>query len=240
MNLRRLFLRGLIVSLTATALLAIGVLLFGDLGETGGKIVATTALLSGFSLLGMPGAALLDHGRAVWLGWLTLGLAGYALAHALVLLWTEEQSGWKLLLTGVAFTAAGSQASATTGRLRESDGRWVRILYVAAIAGSVLLAALASFAAWRELEDEEGFFRVLAALAVAVVLTTILQPILRRTAREDEAERSFVLALATAGGREVERTVEAPDFASAAASAIRELERSGEEVVRVERSRRSG
>lgn len=234
MNLRRLFLRVLIVSLTATALFAIAVLLFAEFDDTTGKVIATTALISAFSLLGMPGGALLDQGRAVPLGWLTLALAAYALAHTLVLLWTDGDSGWRVLVSGVAYAGACSQAAATTSRRRDSDPQSVRIFYAAAIAGSFLVATLVALAAWQEIEAE-GFYRVLGALAVAVLLATALQPILRRAGREARSRETFKLGLVTTGGRDVERAVEAPDFASAAASAIRELEQAGEKVVRLER-----
>lgn len=45
MDLRILFFRALIVSLTATALIAIGVLLFAEFNDTTGKVIATTALV---------------------------------------------------------------------------------------------------------------------------------------------------------------------------------------------------
>jgi hypothetical protein len=234
-DLRRLLLRGLVLSLTATALIAIAVLLFAEFDERTWKIVGTTALLSGFSLLGMPGGALLDQGRAVWLGWLTLALAGYALAHALVLMWAESNGGWKVLVTAVAFAGVCSQASATTSRRRATDPPTVRVLYVVAIVGAVVTATMASLAAWLEIEDEAFYYRLLAAVAVAVLLTTILQPILRRAGREAAVGAAFELRLTTEDGTEVARSVEAPDFAAAVERAIRELERDGVRIVRVER-----
>ena len=235
MDLRSLFFRALIVSLTATALIAIGVLLFAEFNDTTGKVIATTALVSAFSLLGMPGGALLDQDRAVWLGWLTLTLAAAGLAYSLVLLWTESDAGWKLLIAGVAYTVACSHAAATTGRRRETDPPSVRILFVAAIAGTILAATLAAYAAWQEVEDNETFYRVLGALVVADLLATVLQPVLRRAGREARPSQSFRLKLATADGHDFERSVEAADFASAAALAIEELERSGQTVTRLER-----
>ncbi|HEU4942260.1 MAG TPA: hypothetical protein VFT18_03285 [Gaiellaceae bacterium] len=235
MDLRRLFFRALIVSLTATALIAIGVLLFAEFNDTTGKVIATTALISAFSLLGMPGGALLDHDRAVWLGWLTLALAAYALAHSLVLMWTESDAGLKVLLSGIAYTVACSHAAATTSRRRDTDPPSVRVLYVGAIVGTVLAATLAAYAALAEVEDNEGFYRFLGALAVADVLATVLQPVLRRAGREARPRESFALQLTTDDGREVEQSVEAPDFAAAAAEAIRVLERTGATVTRVER-----
>jgi hypothetical protein len=232
-DLRRLFLWALVVSLSATALLAIGFLLLADFDDRTWKIIATTALISGFSLLAMPGGALLDRGRAVMLGWATLALAGYSLAHALFLLWTEDETGWKVLVGGVAFTGACSQASATTSRWREDDSQAVRALYFAGIGGAFFVAALVVLAAWQEIEDD-GFYRFLGAVAVAVLLVTILQPIVRR-AGGGGPRRQFAVTVVTDDGEEVERELDERDFAAAAAAAIRAAERAGRTVVRVER-----
>ncbi len=48
---RRLFLLVLVVSLTATALLAIGILLVAEFDDTTWRILGTTALIGLFSLL---------------------------------------------------------------------------------------------------------------------------------------------------------------------------------------------
>jgi MFS family permease len=235
MDLRRLFLLGLVASLSVTALIAIAVLLFAEFDQTTWNVVGTTALLSGFSLLGMPGGALIDRNRLVWLGWLTLALAAVALAHSLVLLWSGEDWGVKFLATVVSFAVACSQASATTGQRRDTDPVSVRALYAAGIAGSFVLATLVAIAVWQEIEDNETYYRVLGALAVATLLATVLQPILRRAGRDRRPAQAFELTLATTGGEETQRRVEAPDFATAAATAIRDLEREGAQVVRVER-----
>ena len=201
-------------------------------------MIGTTALLGGFSLLGLPGAALLDQGRAIVLGWANLLLAGVGLTYSLALLWSEADTGWKLLVFIVSFGGAAAQASGTTARHRANDPPSVRLLYLGGLAGGVLLASLISLAAWQEIEDET-FYRFLGALAVAEVLAVLLQPILRRTAkRAPSASRdttAFSFTVTLDDGREAERTEEAQDFASAVASAISELERSGAQVLKIER-----
>jgi hypothetical protein len=238
-DLKRTFLRVLIASLLATAALAIGFLLLADFNERTWKVIGTTALLSAFSLLGLPGAALLDQGRAVLLGWTNLLLAAVGLTYSLALLWSESDRGWKLLFFVVAFTGAAAQASGTTARRRADDPPSFAWLYLAALAGAVLLASLISLAAWQEIEDE-GYYRFLGALAVAEVLMTILQPILRRTAARPKAApagaaTSFSFTCTLDDGREVSCSKDEPDFASAVAAAITELERSGVRVLKVER-----
>jgi hypothetical protein len=243
----------LIASLVATAALAIGFLLFADFDERTWKVIGTTALLGGFSLLGLPGAALLDQGRAIVLGWVNLALAGVGLVYSLVLLWSESGNGWKLLVVVIAACGAAAQASGTTARRRADDPPWVGYLYVAGIVGAVTLAALVSIAAWQEIEDET-FYRIVGALAVAELLMVLLQPILRRTARGGARPApakgdayAFTVSLdvrpvelpwwaSAADGKAIDCRVHARDFASAVETAIRELERSGGRVLRIERA----
>jgi hypothetical protein len=238
-DLKGIFLRALIASLLATAGLAIGFLLLADFNDRTWKVIATTALISAFSLLGLPGAVLLDQGRAVALGRANLVLAAVGLAWALALLWSEREGGWPTLIAVVAFTAATAQASGTTARRRADDPQSVDLLYLAGLLGAFLLAALISLAAWQEIEDE-GFYRFVGALAVAEVLVVILQPILRRTSRRAAATpaaspATFEFTCTLDDGQQVRRSDEASEFASAVAAAIRELEGSGARVVRLER-----
>jgi hypothetical protein len=237
LDLKRAFLQLLIASLVATAALAIGFLLLADFDDRTWKVIGTTALLSGFSLLGLPGAALLDQGRAVALGWANLVLAGIGLAWSLYLVWSEADSGWKPLVFVIAFCGAAAQASGTTARMREDDSPTVHLLYVVGIAGAVILASLVSLAAWQEIEDG-GFYRIVGALAVAELLVILLQPILRRTGGGPTATSAvpvFEFSVTLADGREVPGDRPAKDFATAVASAISEVERSGSRVIRVER-----
>jgi hypothetical protein len=120
-------------------------------------VIGTTALLSGFSLLGLPGAALLDQGRAVALGWANLLLAAVGLTYSLVLLWSE-----------VILRRTATRAAPPPETTRETT--------------------------------------------------------------------SFSFAVTLDDGREVAAQKEAQDFASAVASAIAELERSGGKVVKIERT----
>lgn len=237
-ELKRIFLQVLIASLLATAALAIGFLLLADFNERTWKVIGTTGLLSVFSLLGLPGAALLDQGRAALLGWANLVLAAAGLTYSLALLWSESDRGWQLLVAIAAFTGAAAQASGTTARRRADDPPSVNLLYVAGLAGAVLLASLISLAAWQQIEDET-YYRLVGALAVAEVLAVLLQPILRRTATRrptDRATTGFSFTCTLDDGRELSGREEAVDFAEAVATAIRKLERGGAQVVRVERS----
>jgi hypothetical protein len=227
---KRLFFVALIASLSATAGLAIIVLLFAELDETTGRILGTTALLSLFSLLGLPAGVLLDQGRFVWLAWTVIVLAGVAFALAMVLVWgpsdDDGEAVWKALAVVAAFAGASSQAAATTSRLRPAEPLAVRVLYAVALGLGVLFALLVTTAALAEVDDE-NFYRGLGALAVADLLFVVLQPIARRAA-----------GVARPGERRAHRLVftldrEPPEEAIRAASEA--LRHAGVLVERVER-----
>lgn len=231
---RRWLVAALATPLTVTALLAVGILLFGDFGATEGRILATTALLSGYALLALPAGFLLDRERvpALALAVLVLAAAGFALAVAGV--WAVEVPGWlgKSIATVTAFAVAATQTAALVARRRDADPVSVRRLLVLATALVLVVAALATAAAWLEIEDDEVFFRTIAALAVLDVLTVALQPILGLTRRPAAPYR---LRLTGSGGEEIETTIEAHDLGAATARAVRSAARSGVDVVALER-----
>jgi hypothetical protein len=191
---KRILLVAALASLSATAAIAIVVLLFGDFGETEWRILGTTLAISLYSLLSLPGAILLERRVAEPLGWATIALAGAGFVLALVAIWgaDDSETAWKLVGTTTAFAAAATQVSALTSRRRDDDTLTLRGVYLAAVSLAALLALLAGFAIWKEI-DSEGFYRMLGALAVLDVFLIILQPLLRRLRGPGAATARVVL-----------------------------------------------
>jgi hypothetical protein len=178
---KRLFVVAALASLSATAAIAIVVLLFGDFGDTEWRILGTTLGISLYSLLSLPGAILLERRVAEPLGWSTIALAAAGFVLALVAIWgaDDSETAWKLVGNTTALAAAATQMSALTSRRRDDDTSALRGVYLAAVALVGLLAVLATVAIWKEI-DSEGFYRAVGALAVLDVFLVILQPLLRR------------------------------------------------------------
>jgi hypothetical protein len=223
---RRLLLRGIVAALTATALLAVGILLFGDFGETEGKILGTTAMLAGYGLLALPAGFLVDQRRFAWLAWAVLGLAAAGFAVAATTVWTEAgETLGKATLTVTVFAVAATQAAAQlAGR------RTTRALFAASVALVLAVAVMASAAAWGEI-DSSVYYRLLGAIAVLDVLVVALQPILAVGRRQ---RRAFALRVRLADGDWVSTSVEAADFAGAAAKALHAAQSNGGRPVAVE------
>jgi MFS family permease len=231
---KRALLRAIVASLTTTALLAIGILLFGHFGQIEGRILMTTMLLAGYGLLALPAGFLFDQERLTGLAWTVLALASAGFAVSAGLVWSGDDPPEELAKTAAtiaAFAVASTQIAALAVRRRERDPESVRRLFVASTALVLGLALMATVAAWAEI-DASVFYRALAAGVVLDVLLVALQPILAVARREPTTHRLRILV---EGGGEVETTVEAPDFASAAARAIMTLERDGARVRGVSR-----
>lgn len=208
-SVRRALLAGIAASLTATALLAVGILLLGHFGETEGRILATTALLAAYGLLALPGGLLLDQARLPGLAAAVLTLAAGGFAVAVTTVWWPDHPTelGKSLGTVTALAAASAQPAALALRRRERDPVSVRRLYRVSSALVLAAATLVSVAIWAELESAL-YFRVLGSLAVLDVLAVALQPVLA-LARPESAvyrlrilvEPDGVLETATSGSR---------------------------------------
>jgi Ala-tRNA(Pro) deacylase len=181
---RRVALAAVAGALVAAGALAMAILVFGELGETQGDILATTFLLAGFSLLALPGATLADQGRLVPLAAASIALdaAGFALATAAVWLGDPSEALGKTIGTVVAAAVAASQTAALAA-WRGGRGSLGRGLFVASTAVAAGLAAWLAVVLWAEL-DADAVFRAFAAGVVLDALLVALQPVtaLRRRA----------------------------------------------------------
>lgn len=229
---KQVLLLGVAGLLTASAALAIGILLFGDFGETEGRILATTAVVAGYALLALPAAMLVDQSRLLGLAAGVMSLAAVSATLAVAALWMEEPLGahGKAIGTATSFLVALAQMSALALRRPQRDRALVRGLFAASCVLAAVAAAMIATVVWAEI-DSDRYGRVLAAVVVLDVLAVALQPTLAR-ARPRTMRIGFSLVLEPDETVDIE--VVAPDLASAAARAIRDVERNGRRVVRLE------
>lgn len=221
--IRRILLLAVAALLSASALLAVGILLVGDLGETEGRILATAALLAGYGLVALPSTVLLDDGRETRLASAGIALAAAGAALAVTSVWADGDSDplGKALGTATLVAVAFAQTAALSVRRRPTDPTTVRQLFVASILLAVTAATFATVLLWTE-PASGAYVRVLGALVVLDLLSVALQPVLARVRAVGSSQRVRVLL---AEGRSFALDVEAPDRASAAAQAIRAAER---------------
>jgi preprotein translocase subunit SecG len=226
---RKLLLRIVVAGLCVTAGIAIVVLLSGSFDDTSWRILGTTSAVSFFGLLAVPAGVLLERGRAQWLGRVSAILTGVSFALTLPLVWTDWSTSlgkaWGVLTT---LALAAAQACAVESRRRDTDSVAVaRLANGSMLTGSVL-AAMGVAAILNEI-DNGGFYRALGALGVLDVLLVVVSAVLRRGSGPIGQTHRVRL-----DGRVVE--IAARDFAGAVATAIRQAERDGATVKRIERA----
>jgi hypothetical protein len=227
---KRAVLLGVAGLLSVSALLAIGILLFGRFGETEGRILATTALLAGYGILALPAAVLLEQGRQPALPIGVAALSGAGALLAVTSVWWSSgppDTLGKAMGTVTVFAVAATQTAALSARRPRQDPKGVRRLFAVSIVLAGVIAVMFALLLWTE-TDGGASFRALAAIVVLDVLVVALQPIL---ARARPVLPVHHLRIALESGETVALDVAAPDLATAAARAIRRLEGEGRPVV---------
>ena len=216
--------------LCATAAIAIVVLLGRSFDRTTWRILGTTTAVSVAALLAVPAGVLLERGTRRLLARTSalLTFAGFALTVGAI--WHTGGGAWVWKTWAVTGTLAlaAAQACGVESRRRDSDTPATRALVTASAFTGALLAALGIAAILAEIGGS-GFYRALGALAIVDVLLLVLVAVLRRSS--GPIDRTHRLRL---NGM----LVESPgrDFAAAVAAAIREAERAGTRVDRIERA----
>ena len=227
---RRLLLRTIVTALCATAAVAIVVLLSRSFDSLTGRILLTTTAISASALLVVPAGTLLDRDRHALLARSSAVLTLTAFVLSLILIWVDDRPLWLWKAWGVVGTLslAAAQGCAVESRRRDSDTELVQRLVTGSAVSGGLLTGLGVLAILAEIDDG-GYYRVLGALAIIDVLCVVLVAVFRRsTGPIDRTHRLRIDG----------RFVESPgrDFAAAVATAIREAERDGSEVRRIERA----
>ena len=178
---KRILLLGVAGLLSATALLAIGILLAGHFGSTQGRILGSTALLAGYGLLALPAVVLLDQGRCRRLALASASLAAAGAAVALAGIWSDSETLGKTVGSVTAFALAGTQISALIARRRRADPHVVRRLFAVSSGTAVVAASLFAVLVWTQPNGSLAP-RLLGSLVVLDLLLVALQPILARAA----------------------------------------------------------
>lgn len=229
MTARRLLLRTIVTGACLTGALAIVALLGGSLGGTSGRVLITTTAISIFGVLAVPAQMLLDRGTRPALARVSAGLTGAAFALSVILIWgtQDSQQLWKAWGVACTLALAAAQAAAVEARRRDSDSPAVRRLVASSLVTGTTLAFLGTAGILGEISDG-GYYRLVGVIGVLDLLSLVIVAALRRGEGGTQTHRLRVNG----------RLVEAPgrDFAAAVASAIRQEERQGVEVRRVERA----
>ena len=192
--MRVFYLRGFVVFLVVTALIAVVTVLSGQFGSLQGKILASSFSVSLASICAMSGAVFIEQRRSKTLGTLGIAVAAVALLLFNAGLWLELSWGpfWQTAFCGVTVMiglAHGFLLQLPRLGVRQ---RWVQRAAGYAIALSVALICLGIISPDR-FADAFGYPQVLTITAIAVVLLSVLIPVYARMGQALEVTQTLTL-----------------------------------------------
>ncbi|HVE55278.1 MAG TPA: hypothetical protein VNB22_00515 [Pyrinomonadaceae bacterium] len=178
LSLKKIFLYLLIASVAFSALLGIGVILFGNFGEFETKILMTASTVTITSILGLACGAYLETGRGKILPVSGIILAVISAVVWIILIWNSSNQGKvfaKILMTVTLFAAACSLLSLLS--IAELDKKFRWSLSAAHLAVWSLTAFL-FYLIWVE-NDFAGEFipRTIGVLSIVIAALTIITPV---------------------------------------------------------------
>jgi hypothetical protein len=176
----------LVGGLTVAAIAASVAIVEGSFDDGDWKVIGTSLGFSVYSALGAAGAGLRLRPSVPkqLLGGITILLAGLAYVLLLVAIWPLPDEDETVIRAWGAVSLAAlaaSHACIVTGGRRSSDSDVVSALVTASIVLGVVDATAGILPIVDLVEDvDDGVVEIIAVLVIALVLTTVLPPIIRR------------------------------------------------------------
>ena len=178
-DLKKLFLRILIVSLSLSALIGIIIFLFGKFGSTEGRIILTTLSFSAASLAGLCCSSIYTYEQFKPFSVLGIATSVAFLLFSIFATWGNVNN---IVVKYYADTAALTFTFAHISLL-------LLIRYANQLVKNVLIATIIFIAIvtvmlmimWHNKIDNEFYYRLLGVFAILDSLGTIVTPILNKT-----------------------------------------------------------
>jgi hypothetical protein len=180
-NLKRAFLLALIASIAASALVGIGVILFGNFGKPETKILLTTLTISYASILGLACGAYLETRRGKVLPVTGIVMAILSAILWIILIWygtIQERLFIKLLFSTTLLAVACSHLSLISLARLDKNFLWSRS---AAYISVGILTAVLFVLIWADPERvSELVSRGIGVLSIIVAALTIITPVFHK------------------------------------------------------------
>lgn len=179
LNIKKLFLYTLITSVAISALIGIFVILFGNFGETEGKILATTFTIAVTSILGLACGAYLETKRGKFLPICGIIFSIISAILFFMLIWVEmiwkEDVFYKSLATATILAVSCSHLSLISIAKLDAKFQWSKIaLHICVWTLSAILLWILWFA---EHSENDFIVRVIGVLSIIIAALTIITPV---------------------------------------------------------------
>ncbi|MGB7210877.1 MAG: hypothetical protein WBD27_19640 [Pyrinomonadaceae bacterium] len=197
-SLKSFFLYLLIASIAMSAMIGIGVILFGNFGKFETKVLLTTLTVTVTSILGLACGAYLETGRSRILPLSGIALAIISAVLWIILIWGGELRGKgfvKILMSVTVLAASCSHLSLLSLAQLERRFKWA---YFAAHIVVSMLAAILVWLIWTIVDNPSDLTgRVIGVLSILVAAITILTPILHKLSAHETDESEIAVEIAS-------------------------------------------
>jgi hypothetical protein len=188
-DIKKIFLKTLIVSLSATGLLGIFIFLFGKFGETEGRLLLTTLSIGGCSLTGLCCSTIYPSEKYKIFSIIGIGTAGLCFVLTLFNIWGDFknlENTWKLLLSLIVFTITFAHISLLLNikivNQLVKNTLTATTIFIGIVAFMLLTLIVGGFG------KGDFFYRLLGVFGILDIVGTIVTPILNKTQKEYETK----------------------------------------------------
>jgi hypothetical protein len=188
-DIKKIFLKTLIVSLSATGLLGIFIFLFGKFGETEGRLLLTTLSMGGCSLTGLCCSTIYPSEKYKIFSIIGIGTAGLCFVLTLFNIWGDFknlENTWKLLLSLIVLTITFAHISLLLNikivNQLVKNTLTATTIFIGIVAFMLLTLIVGGFG------KGDFFYRLLGVFGILDIVGTIVTPILNKTQKEYETK----------------------------------------------------
>lgn len=185
--MKKLFVTLCTTFIIISAIIAIFFVMFGTFKETEARILLTTILLGGYSLMGLCCAALLDRKKNIILAIGGMVIIVTACIATMIIVWeiVTPVEGWKTIVISAMVSA--SMAHICLLQIKSSAYHIEQVVRILTFIGVVIVNILIIFAIVTDFESiKEIFWRVLGVCTILVVLGTIGTPIIQTLSQQEK------------------------------------------------------
>jgi hypothetical protein len=181
MNLKKIFLYSLIISVALSALIGIGVVLFGNFGEFETKILLTNFTVTCLSILGLACGAYYEtrRGRTLPFSGIVMSIVSAVLCVYIIWTWNTvlDDLGKTTLTTSIIATVCAHLSLISIARL---DFRFAWSLYLLYLADATLSIIFLSLIWFEPNFDSETLWKIIGVLTISIAALTIMTPVFHR------------------------------------------------------------
>jgi len=181
LNLKKFFLYLLITSVSISALLGIGVVLFGSFSDFETKVLLTTFTITCTSILGLACGANLEAKRGKLFPIGGIGLAILSAALWIVLIWLRDYTGdffARFLMSVTLLAITFSHLSLISLASLDRRFKWAIVSVYISVGG--LVGILLGLIWGGKMFESDLIMRALGALSIVVAALTVVVPILHK------------------------------------------------------------